>query len=125
MLERIERQQGNSTLTNSKETLRNKLDIGKDIEKLRNFERQKANNTTETLRKEFSIERDKKDDGLNLVNKERSMETHNSKETRTLQPIRRNMEENDKLDLFDKEIEKDSVVKVVNRKEKQKKLMKD
>ena len=62
---------------------------------------------------------------LNLVNKERSMERHNSKETRTLQPIRRNMEENDKLDLFDKEIEKDSVVKVVNRKEKQKKLMKD
>ena len=117
MLEIIERQQGNSTLTNSKETLRNKLDIGKDIEKLRNFERQKANNTTETLRKEFSIERDKKDDGLNLVNKERSMETHNSKETRTLQPIRRNMEENDKLDLFDKEIEKDSVVKVVNIKE--------
>ena len=53
------------------------------------------------------------------------MERHNSKETRTLQPIRRNMEENDKLDLFDKEIEKDSVVKVVNRKEKQKKLMKD
>ena len=45
------------------------------------------------------------------------MEIHNSKETRTLQPIRRNMEENDKLDLFDKEIEKDSVVKVVNRKE--------
>ena len=42
------------------------------------------------------------------------MERHNSKETRTLQPIRRNMEENGKLDLFDK----DSVVKVVNRKEK-------
>ena len=87
MLERIKRQQGNSTLTNSKDG---------------------------TLRKDLNVERDKKDDDLNLVNKERSMEKHNSKETRTLQPIRRNMEENDKLELFDK----DSVVKVVNRKEK-------
>ena len=66
MLERIERQQGNSTLTNSKDG---------------------------TLRKELNIEKDKKDDDLNIVNKDRSMERHNSKESRKLQPIRRKMEE--------------------------------
>ena len=37
MLEKIERQQSNSTLTNSKETLRKEIDIEKDIGKERNM----------------------------------------------------------------------------------------
>ena len=45
MLERIERQQGNSTLTNSKDgTLRKELDIGKDIVKERNMTRKEKEN---------------------------------------------------------------------------------
>ena len=45
MLERIERQQGNSTLTNSKDgTLRKELDIGKDIVKERHMTRKEKEN---------------------------------------------------------------------------------
>ena len=40
----MERQQGNSTLTNSKETLRKKLDIEKDIEKERDTIRKEKEN---------------------------------------------------------------------------------
>ena len=40
----MERQQGNSTLTNSKETLRKEIDIGKDIEKERNMIRKEREN---------------------------------------------------------------------------------
>jgi len=37
IIERMERQQGNSTLTNSKETLHKEIDIEKDIGKERNI----------------------------------------------------------------------------------------
>ena len=53
MLEKIERQQSNSTLTNSKETLRKEIDIEKDIGEERNM-----------------IKKEKEDDSL--VKKERT-----------------------------------------------------
>ena len=53
MLEKIERQQSNSTLTNSKETLRKEIDIEKDIAEERNM-----------------IKKEKEDDSL--VRKERT-----------------------------------------------------
>ena len=43
MLERIERQQGNSTLANSKETLRKELDIGKERDIMKK-EKERYNN---------------------------------------------------------------------------------
>ena len=54
---------------------KNKLDVGKDIEKVRDFEREMANNPKETLRKEFSIERDiEKDKERNKIRKEKEKE---------------------------------------------------
>ena len=56
MLERIERQQDNSTLTNSKDgTLRKELDIGKDIVKERNMIRKEKEN--DSLEKTNNIPR--------------------------------------------------------------------
>ena len=53
-----------------------KLDIiDKDIEKVRDFERQKANNPKEILRKEFSTEKDiDKDKERNMIRKEKEKE---------------------------------------------------
>ena len=63
-------QKNPSTIIQKKE-----LDIGKDLEKVRDFVRQTANNPKETLRKEFSIEKDiEKDKERNMIRKEKEKE---------------------------------------------------
>ena len=59
----MERQQGNSTLTNSKETLRKKLDIEKDIEKEKDMMRKEEENDS-LVNKGWKNDSSKRNDSL-------------------------------------------------------------
>ena len=59
----MERQQGNSTLTNSKETLRKKLDIEKDIEKEKDMMRKEKENDS-LVNKGWKNDSSKRNDSL-------------------------------------------------------------
>ena len=108
MLERIERQQGNCTLTNSKDgTLRKELDIGKDIVKERNM-----------------IRKVKENDSLEKTNNSPRNDDSSKEmfERQNYEMIRRKLDTKEEERLVNKDEKDDSSKKVIVLK---KKLIKD